>query len=90
MPQHKSAEKRIRTSERQRERNRSVRSRVRTAIRKFEEAPADQKPAALREVSSELDNAVRKGVIKENTANRKKSRLALSLNRQAAAQVERG
>jgi len=90
MPQHKSAEKRIRTSERQRERNRAVRSRMRTAIRKFQEAPADQKAAALRQASSELDNAVRKGVIKENTANRKKSRLARELNRESAAQTARG
>ncbi|MFH1143072.1 MAG: 30S ribosomal protein S20 [Candidatus Eisenbacteria bacterium] len=84
MPQHKSAVKRIRTSDRQRLRNRSVRTRMRNAVRKFEEASAQEKAAALRLATSELDNAVRKGVIKENTANRKKSRLARSLNRLAA------
>jgi len=89
MPQHKSAVKRIRTSERQRERNRSVRSRVRTAIRKFEEGAAERKAELLREATSELDNAVRKGVIKESTANRKKSRLARGLNRAAAKETPR-
>lgn len=84
MPQHKSAWKRVRTSARLREHNRAVRAEVRTAIRRFEEAPKDEKPTLLRQAASSLDNAVRKGIVKESTANRRKSRLAKSLNRLAA------
>lgn len=84
MPQHKSAWKRVRTSAKRRERNRAVRAEVRTAIRHFEEAAKDEKPALLREAASTLDNAVRKGIVKESTANRRKSRLAKSLNRLGA------
>ncbi|MBP7668967.1 MAG: 30S ribosomal protein S20 [Candidatus Eisenbacteria bacterium] len=83
MPQHKSAEKRIRTSERQRDRNRSIRTRVRGAVRKFEEGAPESQADLLRQAASELDKAVRKGVIKEATANRKKSRLAKQLNKAA-------
>ncbi len=76
MPQHKSCWKRMRTSERQRTRNRAARSAVRGAVREFREtAPADQSrnlPAA----TSAIDNAVRLGVMKKATANRLKSRLA--------------
>ena len=85
MPQHKSAEKRMRTSAKRRERNRQVRARVRGAIRRFREAAASERPAELQRVTRELDNAVRKGVLKENTCNRMKSRLAKAANRAAAA-----
>ena len=81
MPQHRSAWKRVRTSAKQRERNRIVRSRVRTAIRQFAEAELDQKPEMLRLLTSELDNAVRKGVIKDTTASRRKSRTAKLLTK---------
>jgi small subunit ribosomal protein S20 len=84
MPQHKSAWKRVRTSAKRRERNRAVRAEVRTAIRRFEEAAKDEKPALLPQAASSLDNAVRKGIVKESTANRRKSRLAKSINRLAA------
>ncbi len=81
MPQHKSAEKRMRQSEKRRTRNREVRARVRTALRRFSECPLDEKPEALRRATSELDNAVRKGIVKENTASRRKSRMARELLR---------
>jgi len=82
MPQHKSAVKRMRTNAKRRDRNRQVRSRVHTALRRLEEAPAETQAEELRRVTSELDNAVRKGVVKKNTANRRKSRLTKRLNRQ--------
>ncbi len=80
MPQHKSAVKSIRQSEKHRQRNRAVRSEVRTAVRRFEEAPLAEKAAELCRAVSALDNAVRKGILKDQTASRKKSRLARALN----------
>lgn len=85
MPQHKSAEKRARQNEKRRDRNREVRSRLRTAIRRFREASLAEKPELMRQATSELDNAVRKGIIKENTANRRKSRMAREITRLQSA-----
>jgi ribosomal protein S20 len=87
MPQHRAQWKSIRRSEKQRERNRQARARVRTALRRFREAPPSEQPEQLSKASSALDVAVRKGVVKKATANRRKSRLALAANRatQAAA-----
>ncbi|MCK4304600.1 MAG: 30S ribosomal protein S20 [Candidatus Eisenbacteria sp.] len=76
MPQHKSAWKRMRTSAKQRTRNRAVRSQVRHAIRTYREADPSKKPDLLPATISKIDNAVRKGVIKDATANRMKSRFA--------------
>jgi small subunit ribosomal protein S20 len=84
MPQHKSAWKRVRTNAKRRERNRAVSAEMRTAIRRFTEAPKEEKPAMLRQASSVLDNAVRKGIVKDRTASRRKSRLAKLLNRLSA------
>ena len=85
MPQHKSAGKRMRTSAQQRERNRAVRSQMRAAIRRYREAAPAEKEALLPETASLIDNAVRKGILKENTANRTKSRLVKLLQREQAA-----
>ena len=74
-----SAEKRHAQSEVRRLRNKAVKSRCRTSVKKFVAAvqKKDQETAqtALREVQSELDNAKRKGVLHANTVARKKSRM---------------
>jgi small subunit ribosomal protein S20 len=76
---HKSALKRIRSSEKKRQRNRVVRSRTRTQIKKARVAldGGDVKNAveATREAIRELDKAVTKGVLHRNNASRRKSRL---------------
>ena len=60
--------------------NRSRRSRMRTFLRKVEEAIAagDQgaAQAALREAQPEIMRAAQKGIVHKNTASRKVSRLA--------------
>jgi small subunit ribosomal protein S20 len=84
MPHHKSAEKRMRTNEKARLRNRAVKSTMKSALKKFDEAPAAQSAEALREAVAELDRAAKKGVIPKGRADRKKSRLALQANRNAA------
>lgn len=80
MAHHQSAIKRIRQTERRTEVNRARRSRIRTFIRKVEDAiqAGDKKVAqeAFRAAEPELMRGVQKGVVKLNTAARKISRLS--------------
>jgi small subunit ribosomal protein S20 len=79
----KSAIKRIRTSEKRRLRNRTVRSRVRSVLktaRTAVTAPGEDARTAVLLAIRTLDKAVTKGVIHRNTAARKKSALARRLN----------
>jgi small subunit ribosomal protein S20 len=82
MPHHKSAEKRMRTSKKAQQKNASVKSEIRTYLKKMQEDPANVEVA--RQTASKLDRAVRKGVIPKAVANRRKSRLALAVNRTKA------
>ena len=81
----KSQIKRIRTNEKARLRNKSVKSSVKTAIRKFREAAEagdkDKAAALLAEASKKLDKAASKGVIHPNQAANKKSAMALRANK---------
>ena len=74
------AKKRARQAARRTEVNKARRSRIRTFLRKTEEAIAsgdkDAAAAALRAVQPELMRGVTKGVMHKNTASRKMSRLA--------------
>lgn len=83
------AKKAVRKIERRTEVNKARRSRVRTYLRKFEEAveAGDVKAAAaaFAEAQSELMRAVSKGVVHRNTGSRKVSRLAAQLRKLAAA-----
>ena len=76
----KSQIKRIRTNEKRRLRNQSVKSELKTLVRKTREAveAGDQEKAvaALRVASRKLDVAVSKGVIHKNQAANRKSKLA--------------
>ena len=85
MPKIKSAIKRVEIADRNRTRNRTWRSSIRTARSSVENALQTKKPAdaveALKEAYSIIDRAVAKGVLHKNTANRKKSRLAEQLNK---------
>lgn len=75
-----SARKRIRQTERRTAVNKARRSRIRTFIRKVEEAITSGDPAkaaeALKAAQPEIMRGVTKGVIHKNTASRKVSRLA--------------
>jgi small subunit ribosomal protein S20 len=83
MPNIKSQEKRMRKSEKQRVRNRAVKSTLKTKIRTFEEAhlAGDEEAARLAfdDASRALDKAVSKGVIHKNKAANKKSRMSRAL-----------
>ena len=80
----KSVLKNIRQSERRAAVNRMNRTRVRTAMRRMRAALAAGDSAAAEKLASptfsELDKAIRKRTLSENTANRYKSRLTLALN----------
>ncbi|MDA3646554.1 30S ribosomal protein S20 [Saccharopolyspora indica] len=80
----KSQMKRIKTNEAARQRNKAVKSSLKTAIRKFREAAAaGEKDKAIelqRAASRELDKAASKGVIHRNQAANKKSALAQRVN----------
>ena len=84
MAGHDSAFKRHKQSERHRIRNRAVRSRVRTGIRRFLTAVESQNretaATQLGEVTKLIDTAAGKGVYHRNTAARTKSRLMARLN----------
>ena len=81
----KSQMKRIRTNEKARLRNKSVKSALKTAVRRFHEAAESgdtaQATAMAREANRALDKAVSKGVIHANQAANRKSSIA----RKAAA-----
>jgi len=77
VPIIKSAKKRLRQSEKRRVRNKSVRSRLRTGMRKLLATTSrDEAEALLPEMYAMLDRAAGKGVLHANTAARRKARLA--------------
>ncbi len=83
MPNTKSAERRSRNSARKNLQNSSVKSRLRRTEKEFRAAVAagkkDEAAKLLPGVHSAFDKAVKVGAISRPTANRKKSRLAVSL-----------
>ena len=87
MANTKSSEKRIRSNERRHLRNQMYRSRVKTMVRKAEEAIFGGQPSeeAIRLAMSTLDKAAVKGIIHKNNAARRKSRLAQKLTKYQAA-----
>lgn len=89
MANSKSAEKRARTSERRRVRNRRFRSASRTLVRTAEHAIAraeeEAAAGALKNAISMLDRAAQKGIIHPNNAARRKSRLMAKYNKMSAA-----
>lgn len=84
MPHHKSAEKRLRQTEKRTTINRSRMSRVRTFVKKVETAiesgDKDAAQTAFRVAQPELHRATTKGVMHKNTVARKLSRLAARIN----------
>ena len=80
----KSQIKRVKTNEKRRQRNKSVRSSVRTAVRKFREAVeagnTDEAATLQRAAARALDKAASKGVIHKNQAANRKSAMAKRVN----------
>jgi small subunit ribosomal protein S20 len=82
----KSQIKRNKQNEKARQRNKAVKSELKTAVRKFREAAdagnADEATQAMRTASVKLDKAASKGVIHKKQAANRKSAIA-----QRAAQL---
>ena len=88
MPNHKSAEKRVRQSERRRLINRNNRTKLRTSIKKLRTAleggDAKVSGGLLPLTVSEIDKAVKKGALHRNAAARHKSRLTVQVTKAGA------
>ena len=85
MPNTKSAERRMRNSARKKLQNSRVKSNLRRVEKEFRATVTakklDEAVKLLPGVHSAYDKAVKTGVIARATANRKKSRLALTLKK---------
>ena len=81
----KSAKKRIKVIETKTLRNKTIKSKVKTLIKKVEAAVAandkEAATAALKVATSEISKAASKGVYHKNTAARKVARLAQAVNK---------
>jgi small subunit ribosomal protein S20 len=80
----KSAIKRVKTNNKQRAHNASLKSAMRTAIKSFETKASNNDVEGAKEAflaaTKKLDKAATKGIIHKNAASRQKSRLAKQLN----------
>lgn len=80
----KSQKKRIKTNLKRQERNKSVRSELKTRVKNAVSAiGSDNQDTAVRAAVKRLDTAATKGVIHKNAAARKKSRLMKRVNTSA-------
>jgi small subunit ribosomal protein S20 len=85
MAHHKSAKKRIKTSEKKRVRNKAALSKVKTLIKKvYSTEDKAQAEVILKDVTKALDKTAAKGKIHKNNAARKKSALTKHVNKLAA------
>ena len=82
MANTRSAEKQQRQAEKATVRNRAGKSRLRSALKKARgTAETGTDAASMSTGFSEIDKAAKRGIIKKNTANRYKSRLAKAAKR---------
>ena len=85
MPQHKSAEKRVRTSEKKREINRAYKTRLKNVIKSVrEKKDKESAEKSLQTATAVIDKLASKGVIHKNKAANQKSKLAKAVNKLAA------
>ena len=84
MANHPSALKRIRSSEKKRQRNRIIRGRARTAVKRarflIEAENWEEAESAVLLAVASLDQAAQKGVLHKNNAARRKARLMRQYN----------
>ncbi|MBS2039738.1 30S ribosomal protein S20 [bacterium] len=80
-----SAKKAVRVIAKRTERNRGIRTGIKTAVKKVVKAEPGTSEVALREAVKALDQAAAKNIIHKNKAARKKSRLAKQVAKAAAA-----
>jgi len=89
VPNIKSAVKRVKTTKRKTEENKTKRSEMRTAIRSFREAVAansDDKKELMVAAVKKVDKAASRKLIHKNTASRRKSKLMKAYNASQATE----
>lgn len=87
MPNIKSAKKRVVVTATKTQRNKSANTALKTAIKKANiaiDTNAADKAAAVKAAEKKIDQAVAKGLLHKNNAARKKSALAVKLNKSNA------
>ena len=87
MPNTKSAKKALRRDQRRTVRNiqkkKTVKDLIKKTLKSAEAGQMDKVQDLLKQTQKAIDKAVKTGVIKKNTANRKKSRLAVRVRKNA-------
>ena len=85
MPNIKSAKKRVKTTEAKTLRNKMIKSDMKTAIKKLDAAIVEGNKETIdttfRAAVKTVDQATAKGVLKKNTASRKKAQMAGKVNK---------
>ncbi len=82
MAHHKSAKKRIRSSERRRQINKAVDSKIKTLYKKtLNTTEKEELEKLYKEAVAFIDQSADKGYLHKNNAARKKSRLTIHLNK---------
>lgn len=82
VPQHKQFRKALKVNEKSRIRNHAAKSRIANAIKKIKTAKTQEEAQELfRSAASIIDSTAGKGIIKKQTAARKKSRLSSNISR---------
>lgn len=83
MPNIRSAKKRVKVISKKTERNKAIRSALKTTIKKATvsiDSASEDRIEAVREAMKRIDQASSKGILHKNTAARKKAALARRLN----------
>lgn len=81
MPRHQSAVKRVRQNEKRRQRNQSQLSKMKTLVKKaLQTTEKEEAETAAKEATSYLDKMASKGLVHQNYAARKKSKIAQHVN----------
>ena len=73
MPIIKSAKKAARQATKRTAKNQEIKKNIKAALKAFKAAPTAEN---MKKIQSEYDKAVKKGLLKKNTASRRKARLA--------------
>jgi len=85
LPNIKSAKKRVKTTEARTLRNKMIKSDMKTAIKKLDAAIVEGNKETIdttfRAAVKTVDQATAKGVLKKNTASRKKAQMAIKVNK---------
>ena len=87
MPQKRQSEKALRQSIKRAKRNRLIHGNIKTLIKKSRKsivAKENETADLIKKTVKALDKAAQKGLIKKNTAARKKSRLMKAFNKSQA------